>query len=337
MAIADDRGPVAGQIYDIEDDHSGNGSDRKERAKMSWVTPEMLESPQFVKFREFFPDFQLENWRDPKVMQANRELSMRRSSILKEVVRAKQGWGFPEKVYVGDANYFNAAENPIDAVDRHIMQQPMCHSLLTRFDYVSGVLVPQYMRHFLDKKGSARVSSLGCGTGRDVIRGLKNFRHTDFVADLYDLDSSGFDVGRQLAEEAGLDGKVKFHKQDIFKLPTDTEPYDLNFMVGVVCPLTDRAVYNLMNRMRRRVVNPEEGILVTSASSDRMKTDDPLCRYLIESMSGWYLQFRGEGDLGKTSTEAGYTNLASTSEPTNYHRFIVGESHSNGKLEESLS
>lgn len=288
---------------------------------MSWVTPELVESSSFQGYTKRLSGVTWEDWNSPKVKQQNIELMGQKSSLTHEVIGNKQGWLFPEKVYVGDPNYFAQAPEPHEPIDRYIMRQPMCHSLKTRFHYVSDVLVPNYIRHFLAEKGKVRIASFGSGTGRDVIEAMTNFGDEDVTADLYDVDQSCLRVGREIAKQKGLEHKVRFIQENLTQI--DDSHYDVGLLVGVICPVPDRHASIAMKRVKRHI-HPDNGVLITSSSSEKMESDDPLSRFLIEYTADWFLQFRDENAMHALNTKAGYETVALTAEPTGYHRFVIG-------------
>jgi hypothetical protein len=302
------------------------GTTMLRKTEMSWVTPTILSSDPFTTYSSLLPQVDLDRWNSPDVKARNVSVMRRYSSVHLEVGRSRGGWVFPEKLYVDDPCYVTRAPNHTDALDRYIMQQPMCHSLAVRFDYISRILVPRLIRAVQTHKDHVRIASFGSGTGRDVMAAMHSCDKC-VTADCFDLDGQAFVEGRGIAEQLQLTDRVRFIEADFTKV--SRESYDIGLMIGIICPLTDTLARRVLKRVATMIV--PGGLLLISSSSEKMEMDDPLCRFLIEYSADWFLQFRDAARMDAVITSAGLNIIDSATEPSGFNRLVVAAVNSGGR------
>jgi hypothetical protein len=292
----------------------------KVRRDLSWVKPEMLGLQSVIEFRDILPEFKLDGWENPEVRDFNIDLLRRISSIDREIIDNKGGWSFPEKVYLDDPTYLTKAPEHKEELDRFTLRQPMCHSLSSRFVYITKTLLPKYIERALIHSDNVKVASFGSGTGRDIMTTMLNYPNV--TVDCYDLDSLALSEGRKISENLGLQGRVKMIHQDLTAI--NNGYYDIGLVVGVICPLPDTIAKRLLKIIRKNI-DPKNGSLIVSSSAEKMEHDDPLSRFLIEYAANWYLQFRDNARMEQIGIKTGYTPLELGHEPMNYHKLAVYE------------
>ncbi len=290
----------------------------KNRRNLSWFDNSSFMSFPFKQYLNLLPEFNF-NYLEQSAKNENISLIKSRSSLCKEIIENKGGWLFPEKVYVENPTYLTRANEHNDELDKYILNQKMCHSLRTRFDYVSQELLPSEINKQLKNKDFVRIASFGSGTGRDVLYALKYFGK-NVVADLYDLDSLALSEGRKISEAENLQDRVRFIHQDLNTIQNGV--YDIGLMIGIVCPLPDLIARRVLRNARKYISG--EGILLVSSSSDKMEFEDPLSRFLIEYGANWFLQFRNDVRMKNLMESSGYKDVRIEHEPLNHHKIAIG-------------
>ena len=295
-----------------------NGNERYlERAQMSWINGNTFTTPVFQRYRQLNQGLDWENWNDPAVKQKNVEIMRKRSSLHLEIGARKGGWIFPEKIYLDNPAYMSRAPEHIDAIDRLILEQPMCHSLRVRFDDLTQSLIPKYIEEGLSKKDSLRVASFGAGTGRDIMTVMT--RYHQITADLYDIDESALSVGRDIARTMGMEDRVNFYPQDLTKI--QQREYDLGLLIGIICPLEDKTARIVLKAVKRNL--SDTAPLIVSSSSDKMRYEDPLSRFLIEYSADWFLEFRDAARMEEVIRSADLAVIENTQESSGFNRLAV--------------
>jgi hypothetical protein len=295
-----------------------NGNTRyEERSRMAWVNEDTFSLPTFQRYKEILPGINWVNWNQPEVKAQNARLMNDSSSIQYEISLRKGGWIFPEKVYLNNPNFMSTAPHQVEDVDRHILDQPMCHSLKDRFDYITKDLLPKYIERVLERKNQVKIASFGSGTGRDVMTVMPNY--PGVTANFYDTDESALSEGRKIAQEMGLQNRVQFTNQDLAKIRG--HKFDLGLLVGIICPLPDRTANTVLRAVKRNF--SEGSYLAVSSSSDRMGTEDPLCRFLIEYAASWFLEFRDAERMRQVMNSAGLEVVENGREPSGFNNMAV--------------
>jgi hypothetical protein len=287
---------------------------------LSWANSNLINSePLFQEYKSLLPEIDLENWQDPWVRARNLSLISKRSSLNAEIIKNRGGWLFPQKVYFLDPTYLTKAPEHDQELDEfHMLKLKACHSLHTRYKYVTEVLFPEQIEEQLKINGRVKIASFGSGTGIDVMVPLKNFDKR-VTLDCYDLDQSAIQEGQRLSKIMGLDNRVKFHEEDIMKI--ENGKYDLGMLIGVICPLPDLISKKVIKTVREKISN--NGKLIISASSDNMESGDNLGRWIIEYTGDWFLEYRSPERLKGLMKSCGMNHTSLTHEPLGYHRFAI--------------
>jgi chemotaxis methyl-accepting protein methylase len=288
--------------------------------RMSWFNLHEVKSlPDFIKYKSYLPEFDLENYQDPHTREKNIDLLKRKSSMWNEIITNKGGWLFPLKMYLGDMNYFSKASEQIELLDSFSSNSIMARSIYKRFRYISDNLLPELIKKILIKKGRVKIVSFGSGTGLDVLEAMKWF-DDNITADFFDIDPTALELGALFAEKLGLKNAVRFCKQDFTQLKSNVK-YDIGLMIGIICPLPDKIACKVMKSLKDKIT--KDGFLLVSSSSKLMGEVEPVNRFLAEYTANWFLQFRTKERMQKCGYSAGYKVLDVVNEPNDCNKLMI--------------
>lgn len=183
--------------------------------------------------------------------------------------------------------------------------------------------LPEWIRLVSADKGKVKIDNIGSGTGRDMIRVLEvnpDLRGRISVRNI-DPDSAALDVGRKIAEQAGI--SESFSSIDLKFADAESVAADLVLLIGVLCPLHKRVCKTILRNLGR-FVRPG-GIVIYSAALDTMLREDPFTDSIM-GFCGVNMSYKTEDECSDLALSNGWKIIGRFyDEPRGYHLMTVAQ------------
>lgn len=210
--------------------------------------------------------------------------------------------------YAGDYEaiktiYENKArgKNPLGIkLDRWSLDHSSAQAVRDRRKMVHNFLIEE-----VEKKGTLRAASLGCGPAVEVTDMATSIIDNSLKVDLIDIDQEALDFAKSILEEKGVSSNVNYIQKNVLLLAnkgeTTTEPYDVIYSLGLIDYFKDGMIIRLLNWMYD---NLAEGGRVLLGNFKEGHKDENYMKYLCD----WQLVNRSEERLISMAKESKFVD-----------------------------
>jgi len=213
-------------------------------------------------------------------------------------------------------------KSPVALIDRYFYDSSAGDAIPDRLNAVVKN-IPRLIRKIGEKKAFIKVLIPGSGPAQDIIKMFVNnpdLRNRTVVRCIDD-ESSAIELGREMAQKAGVSNNVIYARNDLMKLGYhDT---DLVLLVGIICPLPNSVSVKVVKRV---VSYCRKGALVVfSAALQKMLIEDPISCFIMD-LAGWKLHYKTKKEVEEIAKKSGLAIEGSFQDPKNkYHQIIIGK------------
>jgi len=211
---------------------------------------------------------------------------------------------------------------PTMTVDQYFYDCPAGDAIPDRLDAVVAN-VPDWIRFAGRGKDVIKVIVPGSGPAQDIIRILaENPDLREKVrAFCIDNESSALELGKRLAEKAGVADNIQYIEGDLMKL--DYRNMDLALLVGIICPLPKRVCVKIIKQVASYC--REGGLVIVSAALQKMLVEDPVTCFVMDFI-GWRLFYKTEEEMRTIIADSGLTWQSSFQDPkSEFHLIAVAQ------------
>lgn len=211
---------------------------------------------------------------------------------------------------------------PVKLVDKYFYDSPAGDAIPDRLEAIVSNL-PHWVRMLGLNQDIVKVLIPGSGPAQDIIRILSNNPDlgVKMKAVCVDNETSALELGKKLAQKAGVSDNIEYVEGDLMKL-NYYHKFDLVLLVGIICPLLMRTSIKVVNKVvsycRRG------GFVVVSAALQKMLLDDPATCYVMDFI-WWKIDYKTEDEFAEIIRRAGLIWVTSFQDPkSRFHRIVVG-------------
>ncbi len=203
----------------------------------------------------------------------------------------------------------------------NLMNRYMSFSAALRNRQKLVVTVLSQLIESYGKVGPVNIVGVGSGCGNNTLTAIEltKDKAPSVKAQMFDLNESALDFGRQKALEMKLDSQVSFINADANKLEGKiADAPQIVEMIGLVEYLSDANVKQLFSSVSK-FRNPSGAILISS-----MENKHGVDRFLKNTLD-FHLIYRSPKKLMGFLSECGYKKFNVFPEPTGLFNVIVGQ------------
>ena len=217
---------------------------------------------------------------------------------------------------------YTGIDNP-SPIDRYLISSMSGRAIGAR-----RVAIEEYVYKLLTTSSAKKIviGNLGSGPGRDLSNILlrltsNNPNRPKIKAVNIDKDSMALRRGKTIAKRKQVDHLLKFVKANFLR-HKPSEKFDIALLVGVLCPLSTEDSIRSLKLVKDSL--KKNGLIIASASSQKMLKEDPFTSFLMEWIANWRLIYKNQHDLEEIFSKAGYRWNGFFSDFYGFHLMGVG-------------